>query len=119
MTQTIYRSFSEPDRDNSLSWNEHWKGDDNGLITCWEVGRELRQSNPELAQQAENGELPILGWRGGVDPKVKKQEKKSGTLNYLAQWQGLTGQDLNIDLEGGAGMTCTKTNVVVTYSKNG
>ena len=60
---------------------------------CWEVGRELREKKPELARRAENGELPALGWKGGVETKTKKGEIY-GTLFYLAQWQGLRGDDL-------------------------
>jgi len=64
MNQRIQRSQNEPKREG-LSWDEHWRGEDNGLITCWEVGRELREKEPELATRAENGELPVLGWKGG------------------------------------------------------
>lgn len=110
----VQRSFSEPDRID-LDWDQKWKGEDNGLITCWEVGRQMRQSKPDLARQTEMGELPILGWKGGVDPEAKMQKKKTGSLYYLALWQGLSGQNLNIDIEAGAVLTCTRTNVMVTY----
>ena len=91
MSQRIQRSHKEPKR-KGLSWDERWKGEDKGLITCWEVGRELREKEPDLAIRAKNGELPVLGWKGGVEKKTKKGEKY-GTLFYLAQWQGLRGNE--------------------------
>ena len=42
MNQHIFRSYQEPDR-GKLSWSERWEGEDKGLITCWEVGRELSE----------------------------------------------------------------------------
>ena len=82
MNQRIHRSHKEPKREG-LSWDERWKGKDKGLITCWEVGRELREKEPELASRAEKGELPVLGWKG-VEKKTKKGEKY-GTLFHLAR----------------------------------
>lgn len=110
----IYRSLNEPIRDG-ISWNERWKGEDKGLITCWEVGRELRGKEPELAKCAENGELPILGWKGGIE-KITKQRKKIGTLYYLAQLQGLKGEDLDIDLSQEPELICSRTGVKVIYT---
>jgi len=95
MTKIINRSFKEPKREN-ITWNERWKGNDKGLIMCWEVGREMKQKKPELAKLTLNNELPVLGWKGGVNKKITKE--KFGSLNYLAQWQALRGEDLNIDL---------------------
>lgn len=112
----MYKSFSEPKR-HGLTWDERWRGEDQGLITCWEVGRELRTKQPELARQAENGELPILGWKGGVAKKIKKSEKY-GTLYYLAQWQGLRGDDLDIIPSQEVVMICAKTKVRVTYTSD-
>ncbi len=54
------------------------------MITCWEVGRDMRRKEPEVAERAENGELPVLGWKGGAKNKTKKNEKY-GTLYYLAR----------------------------------
>ena len=34
-----------------------------------------REKYPELAERAEKGELPVLGWKGGVEKKIKKGEK--------------------------------------------
>lgn len=114
MSQRIHRSDREPIREG-LSWDELWKGEDNGLITCWEVGRELREKEPELAVRAEKGELPVLGWKGGVEKKTKKGEKY-GTLFYLAQWQGLRGDDLDIDLSKEPELTCSRTGMRVIYT---
>ncbi len=114
MNQRIHRSHKEPKREG-LSWDERWKGKDKGLITCWEVGRELREKEPELAFRAEKGELPVLGWKGGVEKKTKKGEKY-GTLFYLAQWQGLRGDDLDIDLSQQPELVCTKTGMRVIYT---
>lgn len=85
------------------------------MITCWEIGREIREKEPELAGRAEKGELPVLGWKGGVEIKTKKGEKY-GPLFYLAQWQGLRGDDLDIDPSQESILTCTKTGTKVTYT---
>lgn len=114
MNQRVCRSYREPKREG-LSWSERWKGLDKGLITCWEVGRELCKTKPELAEQARNGELPVLGWKGGVEEKLKTG-KKYGTLNYLAQWQGLRGEDLNIDLSEEIELICSRTGMKIIYT---
>jgi hypothetical protein len=114
MSQRIFRSYKEPIREG-LSQEERWKGYDKGLITCWEVGRQLSQKEPGLAERARNGELPAAGWKGGVERKIKKREKY-GTLFYLAQWQGLRGEDLNIDLSEETELICSKTGMKVIYT---
>lgn len=116
MTTHICRSISEPDRAGQ-SWEERWKGPDQGLITCWEVGRKLRESKPELAEKALAGELPTLGWKGGLAEGVKIK-KKYGSLSYLAQWQALRGEDLDIDLSTEPSLTCSKSNAVVTFTSD-
>ncbi len=113
MSQRIIRSYEEPDREN-LSWNERWRGHDKGLITCWEVGRKLSKKEPELAKQAINGELPILVWKGGIAKKLKT--KKYGTLKYLAVWQGLRGDDLDIILSQEIERVCSRTGMKVIYT---
>lgn len=112
----IYRSHQEPIREG-LSWDERWIGPDKGLIICWEVGRQLSDRDPELARRATNGELPVLGWKGGVAKKLK-QEKKYGTLSYLAQWQGLRGEDLTIDPTEETELICSKTGMRVIYTSD-
>ena len=116
MSQRIYRSCREPIR-KGLTWEECWKGDDKGLISCWELGRELREKEPALAKRAEDGELPVLVWKGGVAKKIKKKGKY-GTLYYLAEWQGLKGEDLNIDLSEELELICSKTGMKVIYTGN-
>lgn len=110
----VYRSKSEPIR-TGLSWDEIWCGSDIGLIQCWETGRIRAHQTPGLAEQAVAGELPVLGWKGGVSRTLKKLEK-FGSLKYLAQWQGLRGEDLSIDLAEERTITCAKTGMIVTFT---
>ena len=114
MFKRIYRSYREPVREN-CSFDELWMGPDNGLITCWEVGRGRSIDSPELAEQAKNGELPVLGWKGGVEKKIQKKEKY-GCLKYLAEWQGLRGEDLDIDLTEEREIVCSKTGMKVIFT---
>ncbi len=115
MTSYFYRSIEEPIRKN-LSWEELWKSFDNGLIACWERGREKALGNSELSQSCKNGELPVLVWKGGVDKKIKG--KKYGSLFYLATWQGLRGENLNINHHQDTSITCTKTKVEIIFTSN-
>jgi hypothetical protein len=110
----IYRSFSEPDREN-LTWEETWRREDKGLIKNYEVGRALAKKEPELAEKAKRGELPVLGYKGGLDKTLKKKEK-IGALNYIAKWQALRGEDLNLNLIEEIVFTCTKTDMRVTFT---
>ncbi len=114
MARRILRAKDTPKREG-LSWNERWKAEDLGVITAWEVGRELREKGSPLAAMAERGELPVLPWKGGVAQRTKKGSKY-GTLWYLAEWQGLRGDDLDIDLDEEVEMTCSKTDMTVTYT---
>jgi len=113
MPYRVYRSINEPNRD-ALCWDETWKGADNGLIACWERGREKAIEDAELANSARRGELPVLAWKGGVEKKIKT--KKYGTLKYLAQWQGLRGEDLDIYLNKEVEMVCSKTGVSIIFT---
>ena len=115
MNQHIRRSCLEPQR-TDLSWVERWDGPDKGVIYCWEVGRELARTRPDLAERAKKGELPILAWKGGVEKEVQK--KKCGSLFYLAQWQGLRGQDLDVDLAEETKVICSRTGVTVLFTGN-
>ncbi|BAN46447.1 hypothetical protein PCA10_07150 [Metapseudomonas resinovorans NBRC 106553] len=110
----IHRSFSEPDRPKR-SWEETWQGPDHGLIKCWETGRDLASQDPDLAARCKAGALPPLHWKGGVARELKKKEK-FGALSYLAQWQGLRGQDLEIDQGAEVTLTCTAIGMVVTFT---
>jgi len=112
MIEHIYRSNQEPVR-KELTWEQQWKGSDNGIIICWEVGRQKSNRYPDLAK---NGELPILEWTGGIGEKIKK--KKYGSLNYLAQWQGLRGEDLDINLSKEKEIICSTTGTKVIFTSD-
>lgn len=110
----IYRRFTEPDREN-LTWEEKWRQEDRGLIKNYEVGRALSKTDSDLAEKAKKGELPVLCYKGGVEKTLKKKEK-IGALNYLAMWQALRGEDLDIDMENEVIIICAKTKVAVTFT---
>lgn len=114
MRSEIFRKISAPIR-NGLTHEEYWEGDDKGLITCWEVGRKLGETNPKLKAQCEAGELPTLGWKGGVSSTDKKINK-FGSLKYLAQWQGIRGNSLAINCNIETPITCTKSGSTVTFT---
>ena len=116
MANHICRSQGEPIREG-LSFEERWKGPDHGLITAWEVGRRRRKEMPEIAKRAANGELPVSAWKGGVEKTLKKKAK-FGTLEYLAEWQGLRGEDLDIDLDEEVTLVCSRTGMEVTYTSD-
>ena len=48
--------------------------------------------------------------------ECKLTVKKYGTLNYLAQWQGLRGDDLDIEPDQEYELTCSKTGMAVTFT---
>jgi hypothetical protein len=114
MSTRLYRSIHEPIREG-LSWDETWRGPDNSLIYCWEHGRQERVQRPDDAARAEAGELIGLDWKGGVRKKLKV-EKAQGTLRYLATWQGIRGEDLDIELEGERLVVCSRTGQAVVFS---
>lgn len=112
----IRRSIAEPIRENA-KWDERWNSDDDGLIACWERGREKRLEDPALAAQAVGGQLVALPWKGGVEKAIKKKQKY-GTLFYLAMWQGLRGEDLNIDFSEEISLNCTATGMTVVFTND-
>ena len=114
MNLRLFRSITEPIRED-LTWEERWKGPDNGLITCWENGRNISLRDLELAERARKGELPVMAWKGGVEEETKIKVK-FGTLNYLAQWQGLRGDDLDIDLSEEIAIVCSRTKIKVIFT---
>ena len=114
MSRRIWNPKDAPKREG-LSWPERWDAEDRGVIAAWEVGRELRENAHPLAAMVERNELPILPWKGGVAKTIQKK-CKYGTLLYLAEWQGLRGDDLDIDLDDEVEMTCSKTGVTVVYT---
>jgi hypothetical protein len=72
--------------------------------------------DPEIAGRAKMDELPVLGWRGGVDKKLKGKKVKFGTFFYLAQWQGLRGEDLDIDTSIEKTIVCSRTGMAVVFT---
>jgi hypothetical protein len=112
----IHRSIAEPIRENA-KWDERWNADDDGLIACWERGREKRLEDPALAGQAADGQLVVLPWKGGVEKAIKKKQKY-GTLFYLAMWQGLRGEDLDMDSLEETALTCTATGMTVVFTND-
>lgn len=99
----------------SEDWHERWEGADQGLICSWLRGIEKGLEDPVLAAKACAGELPVLAWKGGVEKPIKRTDKM-GSLKYLATWQGLRGEDLNIDLSAEVQMVCTRTGVPVLFT---
>jgi hypothetical protein len=114
MIDRIFRDKSEPLRER-LSWDEMWKGPDRGLIQCWEVGRRIARDDAIRSESAKRGELPSSNWKGGItgNPKFKK---KYGPLSYLAEWQGLRGENLDIDLENETEVVCSRTGIRVIFT---
>lgn len=112
----VYRSITEPIREDG-TWDERWNGEDNGLIACWERGRAKSLEDPSLAAQAAAGQLIVLPWKGGVEKAIKKKQK-FGSLYYLAMWQGLRSEDLNIDLNDEISLSCTTTGMVVIFTND-
>lgn len=112
----MYRSIADSIRLNP-SFGERWGTVDLGLITSWERGREKSVEEPKLAEQALAGQLMVLPWKGGVEKAIQKK-LKYGVFNYLAMWQGLRGEDLNIDVEKEVPLTCTATDMVVVFTSD-
>lgn len=112
----IHRLISEPIRQN-LTWDEKWESADRGLIACWERGRAKSVEDAALAQQARNGQLVILPWKGGFK-KAVKQNQKYGSINYLAMWQGLRGDNLDIDTENEPTLTCSATSMTAVFTND-
>lgn len=115
---TVERSISEPAR-QGLSWGERWQGPDEGLISAWERGIEKARESPALAASAARGELPALPWKGGSSRKTKLGFRY-GSLYYLAMWQGLRGENLNVSLEAEIELLCSLIGmrVVFTHDEN-
>ena len=114
----ITRKFTEPDR-GELDYDGRWKGDDGGLITCWENGRRWRQDKPGLADRAMKGELPVLAWKGGIGDDINcdnELKAKYGALYYLAKLQGLSGLDLDIEPSAKIPLMCSRTGWLVVFT---
>lgn len=115
MVLHIVRSINQPIR-QIMNYEERIESSDLGVINAWEVGRELALKNPSLAEQAKRGELPELGLKGGIAGNPKIKQKKYGCLWYLAQWQGLRSDDLDIYLDREVELVCTRTNIKVIFT---
>ncbi|MCY1179842.1 hypothetical protein D9M73_202590 [compost metagenome] len=48
--------------------------------------------------------------------RTLKKREKFGSLKYLAQWQGLRGEDLQIDTSAELTLSCSRTGMVVTFT---
>lgn len=121
----IHRSIDEPLRLDQNS-DERWLDVTQGLITSWERGREKSTEEPQLATRALNGELVVLPWKGGFKlPKPDAKPKttiskavKYGVFNYLAMWQGLRGEDLDIDVDEEVSLTCMREKRTVIFTSS-
>ncbi len=98
-------------------WYKRWEGADQGLICAWLSGIAKATADPAMAERALNDELPVNGFRGGVD-KPLKTKGKIGSLHYLAYWQGLRSDDLCIDQSAEPVLTCSRHGVTVTFTGN-
>ncbi|MBI6783503.1 hypothetical protein YA0050_22870 [Pseudomonas syringae] len=116
MMTRIFRENDTPPR-VGLTHAQIWDAEDEGIIQCWENGRELAAISQNLAKKCLENELPILAWKGGVSSKMKLR-KKFGSFKYLAQWQGLRGEDLNIDRAKKYQLVCSLTKIVVTFTSD-
>lgn len=110
----ITRAISAPPVGNQ-TWAERWEGEDGGLVVCWERGREKAREAPELAALASAGVLVVLPWKGGIE-RATKLGHKFGSLYYLAMWQGLRGEPLDVSPDEEVTIACTKTGMKVTYT---
>lgn len=99
------------------TYAERWEGSDKGLLCCWLRGIEKSREDPDLAEKCRRGELPVLAWKGGIDAPLKSKAVKLGSLQYLATWQGLRGEDMDIDDTVEPRLTCTLTKVTFQYTR--
>jgi len=114
MADRISRSIEEPIREIA-GWDECWLSHDRGLVAAWEAGRQQARQKPDLALRAKEGQLVTLPWKGGAE-NLDTSSKKYGTLHYVAHWQGLRGESLDIDPRAETTLTCTKTGATVVYT---
>ena len=100
----------------SVDYDERWGTVEAGLVTSWLQGQEMAGEKPNLAEEAKSGRLVVLPWKGGVEKTIKTT--KVGVFNYLAMWQGLRGEDLNIDPDRDLLITCPGTGVRVVFTND-
>ena len=96
-------------------YDRRLKGPDHGLINAWIAGIRYAKEHPDIAARAQAGELPVLPYRGGVERAIKTRHK-IGALQYVAMWQGLRNEDLQLDTDAEHVMTCQRTGVPVTFT---
>ncbi len=112
----VRRSIDTPIR-KGLSIEQRWHGHDEGVIAAWERGRQMGEQDPEFAARARAGELVVLPWKGGLE-KALKNGQKFGSNRYLAMWQGLRGDDLEIDPMHDTAIACTATGTTVIFTSD-
>lgn len=124
MPGRLTRSTAEAIRPE-MNWTATWQGPDHGLIYCWERGRVARVDGvrvfgdsdkaKQIVAAAERSELPSLPWKGGASTDMTSDSKKTGTLQYLAMWQGLRNEDLDLDCDGQTTVVCAATQARVIF----
>ena len=112
----IERSLGDPSTASDSS-EQRWNSPDLGLIASWEAGLRISKEDPFLADCARHGHLVVLSWKGGIEKPLKKG-RKFGSLKYLAMWQGLRGEPLDVSLVDEVTLICTRTQMNVTYTPN-
>jgi hypothetical protein len=75
----------------------------------------LEPGREGLVASVRAGHLVVLPWKGGLE-RALKGKQKFGTMRYLAMWQGLRGDDLDVDLAQDIQVTCSATGVIVTFT---
>jgi hypothetical protein len=138
----LTRSIETPIRKDLSTVAEIWNGPDKGLIFCWEQGRREREKKPHLASRAEKGELVPLGRSEdarpneepepdndelpvvSAEPRRKKEPEnhgvwKRGSLQYLAWWQGLRGENLKVSFVEKIEIVCSRVFVAEKGKKKG
>ena len=99
------------------TWAERWEAPDRGLLVSWARGVEKSKETPTLSEAALRGELPPLAWKGGGD-KAIKAGKRIGSLYYLAMWQELRGDPLDIETDSPLTLTCGRFQTQVTFTQD-
>ncbi|MBZ9783934.1 hypothetical protein K9857_20575 [Pseudomonas sp. REP124] len=98
--------------EDGLSWFEKWLDTDEGLISYWERGRKKATKYPALASKCLAGVLPILNGPAGCDRQLSQDGE---TLRYLAEWQGLRGENLDVKLDSKVVLVCSGSGVRVEF----
>jgi hypothetical protein len=120
MRTRVRRSIRTPIRTARRPFKERWFGPDQGTIAAWEAGRDLAREEPDLAKRAVGGELVKLPWKGGTwrveDPGAPPpKHPHTGSIWYLAMWQGLRGDDLDVRLDQPQPVPCSRTGLIVMF----